>query len=104
MRGGGRLMYVRCIRSWRVSAHSRQPPISLSSLKGFTLELLEVSNVRMRTAAAGSAWTAVAGSSASYNTLGLLWRSLVITCLFVPRRKRKIYWYVMQPGIDALVE
>ncbi|XP_047187348.1 pyruvate kinase PKM isoform X2 [Scophthalmus maximus] len=55
----------------------------------------------MRTAAAGSAWTAVAGSSASYNTLGLLWRSLVITCLFVPRRKRKIYWTSpVAPGIN----
>ncbi|XP_069373624.1 pyruvate kinase PKM isoform X1 [Paralichthys olivaceus] len=50
----------------------------------------------MRTAVAISAWTAVAGSgaivgTASSKTLGLLWRSLVVTCLFFPRRNRKIY-------------
>ncbi|XP_062244669.1 pyruvate kinase PKM isoform X2 [Platichthys flesus] len=50
----------------------------------------------MRTAVAISALTAVAGSgailgTASSNRLGLLWRSLVVTCLFIPRRNPKIY-------------
>uniref|UniRef100_A0A3B4XQX6 Pyruvate kinase n=2 Tax=Seriola lalandi dorsalis TaxID=1841481 RepID=A0A3B4XQX6_SERLL len=91
-------MYVHYIRSWRLPGHSRHTLCPLSSLKGFTLELLKVSYVCMRTAAVSSAWTAVAGRSSligisSSNRLGLLWRSLVITCLFVPRRNRKIYWW-----------
>ncbi|XP_035008490.1 pyruvate kinase PKM isoform X2 [Hippoglossus stenolepis] len=50
----------------------------------------------MRAAGAISAWTAVAGSgailgTAKSNQLGLLWRSLVVTCLLIPRRNRKIY-------------
>ncbi|XP_044060372.1 pyruvate kinase PKM isoform X1 [Siniperca chuatsi] len=90
-------MYVHYIRSWRLLGHSRRSPCPLSSLKGFTLELLKVSYICKRTAAVSSAWTAITGSSSligigSSNTLGLLWRSLVITCLFVPRRNRKIYW------------
>ncbi|XP_070768644.1 pyruvate kinase PKM isoform X1 [Enoplosus armatus] len=89
-------MYVRCITSWRLLGHSRRSPCPLSSLKGFTLELLKVSYVCKRSAAV-SAWTAVAGSSTlicigSSNTLGLFCRSLVVTCLLVPRRNRKIYW------------
>lgn len=104
------LMYVHCIRSWRFLGHSRRSPCPLSSLKGFTLELLKVSHVCTRTAAVSSARTAVSGSSSligigSSNALGLLSRSLVVTCLFVPRRNRKIYWgYVVQPANGALVE
>ncbi|XP_071346246.1 pyruvate kinase PKM isoform X1 [Trachinotus anak] len=52
----------------------------------------------MYTAAVSSAWTAVAGRSSltgisSYNRLGLLWRLLVVTFPFVPRRNRKISWW-----------
>lgn len=95
-------MYVYCIRSWRLPSHSRQSPCSLSSLKGFTLELLKVSYVFMRTAAASFAVTTASGNSlligiTGSNALGLLWRSVAVTCRFVPRRKRNIYWgYVVQ--------
>ncbi|KAM9366628.1 pyruvate kinase PKM isoform 1-T1 [Symphorus nematophorus] len=90
-------MYVHCIWSWRLLGHSRRSPCPLSSLKGFTIELLKVSHLCTRTAAASSAWTAVVGRSSPIgiggsNTLGFLQRSLVVTCLFVPRRNRKIYW------------
>lgn len=102
-------MYVRCIWSWRLPGHSRHSPCPLSSLKGFTLELLNVSYVCMRTAAGSSARTAVAGRSllsgiSTFNRLGILWRSLVVTCKFVPRRNRKLYWwYVVQPVTGGCV-
>lgn len=104
------IMYVHCIRSWQFLGHSRRSARPLSSLKGFTLELLKLSYACTCTAAVSSAWTAVAGSSSligigSSKRLGLLWRPLVVTCLFVPRRNRKIYWgYVVQPENGALVE
>lgn len=107
---GGSLMYIHFIRSWRLPVHSRHSPCPLSSLKGFTPEHLKVLYVCTRTAVVSSAWTAVAGRGSligigSSNTLGLLWRSLVVTCLFVPRRNRKIYWgYVVQTSNGALVE
>ncbi|XP_070817146.1 pyruvate kinase PKM isoform X1 [Chaetodon trifascialis] len=97
VRRSGSLMYVHCIWSWGLLGHSRRSPCPLSSLKGFTLELLKVSYIGTRTAAVSSSLTAVAGRSLrigigrSY-TLGLLQRSFVVTCLFVPRRNRKIYW------------
>uniref|UniRef100_A0A665X526 Pyruvate kinase n=2 Tax=Echeneis naucrates TaxID=173247 RepID=A0A665X526_ECHNA len=51
----------------------------------------------MRTAVVSSAWTAVGRRSlltslVGSTTLGLLWRPLIVRCLFVPRRSRKIYW------------
>lgn len=107
---GRRLMYVYCIGAWRMLGHSRHSPCPLSSLKGFTLELLKVWYVCTHAAAVSFAGTAVArrrsltGSGGS-STLGLLQRSLVATCLFVPRRNRKIYWgYVVQPANGASVE
>ncbi|XP_049449410.1 pyruvate kinase PKM isoform X1 [Epinephelus fuscoguttatus] len=89
-------MYVHCIRSWRLPGHSRRFPYPLSSLKGFTLEHLKVWYVCTRAAAVSSARTAVAGSGAPFgigssNTLGLLCRSLVVSCLLVPRRSWKIF-------------
>lgn len=98
-------MYVHCVGSWRLLGHSRHSPYPLSSLKGFTLELLKVF---VGTAAVRSAWTAVDGrrsliSIGSSDTRGLLQRSLVVTFLFVPRRNRRIYWgYVVQPANIAL--
>ena len=107
---GGSLMYIHCLRSWGLLGHSTRSPYPLTSLKGFILEHLQVSFVCTRAAAVSSAWTAVAGSGllsggGSSNALGLLWRSLVVARLFVPRRSRKIYWgYVAQPGNSALAE
>ncbi|XP_033932851.1 pyruvate kinase PKM isoform X2 [Pseudochaenichthys georgianus] len=88
-------MYVHCIRSWRLLGHRRISRFPLSSLKGFTLEHPNVSCTR--TAAVGSAWTAVAGRGfligiGSCNTLGLFWRSLAVRCLFVPRSNSKLHW------------
>ncbi|XP_031137268.1 pyruvate kinase PKM isoform X2 [Sander lucioperca] len=90
-------MHVHCMRSWRLPGHSRHSSYPLSLLKGFTLEHLKVSYVCTRTAAVSLAWKAVAGSGSLINigrsnTLGLLWRSFVGNCRFVPRRSRKIYW------------
>lgn len=105
----GSLMYVHCIRSYRLLGHRRPSPCPLSSMKGFTLELLKVSYACSRSGTVSSAWTAISGRSSLFgiggpNTLGLLQRSLVVTCLFVPRRNRKTYWgYVVQPANGALV-
>lgn len=107
---GGSLMYIHCLRSWGLPGHSTRSPYPLSSLKGFILEHLQVSFVCTRAAAVSSAWTAVAGSGlprggGSSYALGLLWRSLVVASLLVPRRSRKIYWgYVVQPANSALAE
>ncbi|XP_010789658.1 pyruvate kinase PKM-like [Notothenia coriiceps] len=90
-------MYVHCFRSWRLLGHRRICRFPLSSLKGFTLEHPNVSYACTRTAAVGSAWTAVSGRGfligvGSCNTLGLFWRSLAVRCLFVPRSNSKIHW------------
>lgn len=104
------LIYGYCIRSWRLLCHSGNSPYPLSSLKGFTPELLKVLCVCTHTIAARSAWSSVEerrlligiGSS---NTLGLLQRSLVVTFLFVPRRNRRVYCgYVFQPSNVAIFE
>lgn len=60
---GGSLMDIHCTRAWRLLGHSRHSPCPLSSLKGFTLELLKVLHVSKRIAAVSSFWTAIAGSS-----------------------------------------
>ncbi|CAJ1049079.1 pyruvate kinase PKM isoform X1 [Xyrichtys novacula] len=88
-------MYAYCIGSWRLIGHSRRSLCPLSSLKGFTHELLEVSYVCTHAAAVSSAWAAVAGrilliGRRSYSTLGLYWRTLAIRSLFVPMKKRRI--------------
>ncbi|KAM4593375.1 pyruvate kinase PKM isoform 1-T1 [Odontesthes bonariensis] len=86
-------MRVHWIRSWQLPGYSRRSSCPLSALNGFTLELLKVSHIRTRTAAVGSAvarnslFTGAGGSS----TLGWLWRSLLLTCLTVPKRNRRIY-------------
>lgn len=104
------LMYVNCIKSWRLPSRSRQSPCPLSSLKGFTLELLKVSYVFMRTAAASFTVTTVSGNRlligiTGSNSLGLLWRSVAVKCQFVPRRHRNIYWgYVVQHTSVVLSE
>uniref|UniRef100_A0A3Q3F2X6 Pyruvate kinase n=1 Tax=Labrus bergylta TaxID=56723 RepID=A0A3Q3F2X6_9LABR len=79
-------MYSHAVRSWRLLCHSRRYP--LSSLRGFALELLEVSYVCTHAAAVTSVRTAVAGKGSS-STLGLYWRTLVVRCLFVPIKKRR---------------
>ncbi|TMS12816.1 Pyruvate kinase PKM [Larimichthys crocea] len=84
-------------QSYRLLGHRRPSPCPLSSMKGFTLELLKVSYTCSRSGTVSSAWTAISGRSSLFgiggpNTLGLLQRSLVVTCLFVPRRNRKTYW------------
>lgn len=89
-------MYAHAIRSWRLLGHSRRCLCPLPSLKGFTLELLEVSYVCTHAAAVRSAWTAVAGrgwliGGESYSTLGLFWRTLLSRCLFVPLKRRSNY-------------
>lgn len=104
---GGSLMDIHCTRAWRLLGHSRHSPCPLSSLKGFTLELLKVLHVSKRIAAVSSFWTAIAGSSSpigigSSNTLGLLWRSLVVTCLFVSKRNRNIYWGYVEPQLQMV--
>ena len=100
-------MRVHWIRSWQLPGYSRRSSCPLSSLNGFTLELLKVSHVCARTAAVGSAvarnslFTGAGGSS----TLGWLWRSLLLTCLTVPRRNRRIYWGYVEYSVNgALVE
>lgn len=90
---GENLMYAQCIRSWRLLGYSRHSLCPLSSLKGFTLELLDVCTYA---ATVSSASAAVAGRSCLVGsglsgTLGLYWRTLAIRCLFVPVKKRKIY-------------
>lgn len=102
---GGR-MQVLCVRLWRLPVHCRLLPCSLSSLKGFTPELLKVLYVCVPTVS--SARTAVAGhilitSAAGFSTLGLLLRSLLSPGLLVHKRSQKIYrrmW--VQPRNTAL--
>lgn len=102
-------MYVCCIRSWHLRGHIHCSLCPLSALKGFTLERLNVSYECTSTAVV-TGLTAVVGSRLNsspgrFNTLGLLWRSVAATCLFVPRRNRKIYWgYVVLPDNGVLVK
>ncbi|KAM9765596.1 pyruvate kinase PKM isoform 1-T1 [Menidia menidia] len=65
----------------------------LSSLNGFTLELLKVSHLRAHTASVSSAAArnSLFTGTGRLSTLGWLWRSLLLTCLIVPRRSRRIY-------------
>lgn len=86
-------MCVQWIRSWRLSSYSRRSLCPLSSLNGFALELLKELHICVHAAAVDSA-VAKSGlftGAGSSNTLGSLWRSLLVKCLVVSKRKHGLY-------------
>ncbi|XP_037102807.1 pyruvate kinase PKM isoform X3 [Syngnathus acus] len=92
-------MYGRSVTLWRSPGrHWRFPCPSFSSApNGFSLELLEVVSTSTSALAGCCARPAHAGCCQLFqcvgrsNTLGFLWRSAAVACLFLPKRTKKIY-------------
>uniref|UniRef100_A0A3P9JNW7 Pyruvate kinase n=2 Tax=Oryzias latipes TaxID=8090 RepID=A0A3P9JNW7_ORYLA len=83
-------MYLRRIGG--LPGYSRLSLCPLSSLNGFTLELLKVSHICTQT----PAWRFRIGllsEGGRSNTLGLLWRSFLVAGFAIPRRNRHGLWW-----------
>ncbi|XP_054892334.1 pyruvate kinase PKM isoform X1 [Poeciliopsis prolifica] len=94
MCSGGILVSIRWFSLGRLASCSRCSSCSLSPLNGFKPELLKVLHACTHTAAVNSAFVRhglLTGIGLS-STLGVLWRSLLVKGLVVPRKYQRIYW------------